>query len=589
MKLRTIRLENIRRFVKPVEICGIDDGINVLSAPNEAGKSTVFDALNAVFFKKRNSWDKEVRSLKPRAGGNPSVAVEIELEGKMYRIEKCWNSKKSKGDARIESGGELFRQSDEADDWIAETVKVPNDGRPAGLLWVQQGLTDLAEGDAARLARRDLLTSVAGEVDAMTGGRCMDAAQDQCRRELALYLTDTDLQKKGGPLQSQAKEVADLGTKRDELAEKSEKLRSELDNRRALSRELADLEDPNEEAGHRARLAKAITEHEGASNKASREISDPVMAQLEKLDESVRILRRARDLKAVAIAMTYAPGRSDGVSLDGRPLPDGRRMPVPDGARLDIEDIGQLDIDPGQTPDGETLADAEANLACALEAAGASSIADARASNQRRHEAKQQIRICLAKLDTSIRIQAGDNAVEEELAHTNARLEAAQASLDGLEFEVAVLKRLRTALETARASARERYIEPVMKELEPLLGFFWPEAKLRFDPKTLLPEALVRPGTEEDFDILSKGTQEQIALLVRLSFARMLAKAGTPAPVILDDPLVYTDDDRIERMFDALTRQAPDLQIVVFSCRQKAFGGLRGRRLKFVSATQTQM
>ena len=66
---------------------------------------------------------------------------------------------------------------------------------------------------------------------------------------------------------------------------------------------------------------------------------------------------------------------------------------------------------------------------------------------------------------------------------------------------------------------------------------------------------------------------------VRLAFARMLAKTGAPAPVILDDAIVYTDDDRIERMFDALTRQARDLQIIVFSCRQKAFRDLGGRSL----------
>ena len=98
----------------------------------------------------------------------------------------------------------------------------------------------------------------------------------------------------------------------------------------------------------------------------------------------------------------------------------------------------------------------------------------------------------------------------------------------------------------------------------------------------------MRAGTEEDFDILSGGTQEQIALLVRLAFARMLAKAGRPAPIILDDAIVYTDDDRIERMFDALTRQAHDLQIVVFSCRQKAFRDLGGRGLSILPAAQSQ-
>ena len=35
MKIHAIRLENVRRFVDPVEIAGIGDGLNVLTAPNE--------------------------------------------------------------------------------------------------------------------------------------------------------------------------------------------------------------------------------------------------------------------------------------------------------------------------------------------------------------------------------------------------------------------------------------------------------------------------------------------------------------------------------------------------------------------------
>ena len=70
-----------------------------------------------------------------------------------------------------------------------------------------------------------------------------------------------------------------------------------------------------------------------------------------------------------------------------------------------------------------------------------------------------------------------------------------------------------------------------------------------------------------------------LSVLTRLAFARLLAKDGRPAPVILDDALVYSDDDRIEKMFDALHRQAREQQIIVFSCRQRAFQKLGGRNV----------
>ncbi|MCY4514671.1 MAG: AAA family ATPase, partial [Candidatus Tectomicrobia bacterium] len=267
MKLRTICLQNVRRFVDPVEIGGIGDGLNVFSAPNEHGKSTVFDALQAVFFKPRTSWDREIRSLVPYVGGDPSVAVEIELADGIYRIQKRWNQRRN-GDARIETGGRLIGQADEAEAWIAETLKAPRDGGPAGLLWVRQGLTGLDDSNAAQLARRDLLTSVTGEVEAMTGGRRMDTARERCRRELDRYLTAKGHAKTGGPLKHCQDEVAALRSARDELAAKSERLRAELDRRRNLRRELADLEDPEEETRRKDRLVEAQAAHSDATRHA---------------------------------------------------------------------------------------------------------------------------------------------------------------------------------------------------------------------------------------------------------------------------------------------------------------------------------
>ena len=196
---------------------------------------------------------------------------------------------------------------------------------------------------------------------------------------------------------------------------------------------------------------------------------------------------------------------------------------------------------------------------------------------------RQRIHIELGKLDTMINLLAGE-AVEEELSDVIMRLDDAERVLDKIKFEIAVLTKLKGALECARASARDRYVEPVLAELEPLVRLLWPEAALRFDAEEVLPTALERAGTEEEYEVLSGGTQEQIALLVRLAFARMLAQGGTPAPVILDDAIVFTDDDRIERMFDVLTRQAQDIQIIVLSCRQRAFRDLGGRGLEIVSA-----
>ena len=189
-----------------------------------------------------------------------------------------------------------------------------------------------------------------------------------------------------------------------------------------------------------------------------------------------------------------------------------------------------------------------------------------------------------AELNGRIHARA-DAAVEEAWQEAGDKVAAAGKQLARLECEVALLTRLRDALEAARAEARDHYFAPVMGELRPLLGLLFEDASVTFDEDTLLPRTVSRNGLEEPVGVLSGGMREQLAVLTRLAFARLLAKDGQPAPVILDDALVYSDDDRIERMFDALHRQASNQQIIVFSCRQRAFAQLGGNILRMVPWT----
>jgi len=175
-----------------------------------------------------------------------------------------------------------------------------------------------------------------------------------------------------------------------------------------------------------------------------------------------------------------------------------------------------------------------------------------------------------------------ENAIEEVLAETSDKRQAAEDRVAALEVEIAVLRRLRQALDDARLAAKEQYLGPVMDELRPLISLVVSDANITFDDETLVPRSLERNGQEEDVSVLSGGMREQLTVLTRLAFARLLARNGRPVPVILDDALVYSDDDRIEKMFDALHRQAGDLQIIVFSCRQRAFERLGGRSLRMV-------
>ncbi|WP_113911190.1 AAA family ATPase [Roseovarius dicentrarchi] len=863
MKLRSISLNNVRRFTGSARVDGIADGLNVLSEPNEHGKSTLFDAIQALFFKPHGSCDKDVTALRPHAGGAPEVTIEVETDDGRFAIAKRWLQKPA---VTVHHGGRLIAQSDEAEAWITHLLG-GDAGGPSGLIWVRQGMTDLTSGtkkeqDTALEARRDLMTSVGEEVEAMTGGRRMDMALARCRAELAIYATGKGRPKANGPWKEAQDHVDTLAARHSGLAETAQALYDALAERARVRRGLRDWEAPEAAEERRTKLDAARANHAAAERHAekveaeerkmqmARLTADSARTRLETFREAraelnaaanaaraatiaateaktaldaqhsardaagstadaaqkalrsaeaayalatrakaardgadrrqdltrriahaeaarsamevasagrtgpdAGTLRRiealagahaaaiaARNATSTQVIAHYSDGRDSTIRMADAPLPGGQPVPLTRATKLIIDGIGALEVRPGEGGhDDSTVEAAAATLRQALADAGADNLEAARVSAATRAEAERaygeakavlaslapdgidrlraaladipeldgvedapdpdeagaalaqtrtahdtaqaaregaserlgdarnaathadatlaslrdrlhraqdalakdegatedslqaladsaqvayqqaaaahaelaatapdlastkaaltraasvdrqaqeeiaRLKPLLARLDERISRSSGD-AVEERLAETAQELEAARHHLDRIAHEVAVLIRLEKALETARNEARERYFTPIAKELKPLLHLLWPDAELTWGEESLLPNALIRDGQEEPIDILSGGTQEQIALLVRLAFARMLAASGRIAPVILDDALVFTDDDRIERMFDALHRQAGDMQIIVLTCRQRAFRNLGGTALRLSPA-----
>ena len=140
---------------------------------------------------------------------------------------------------------------------------------------------------------------------------------------------------------------------------------------------------------------------------------------------------------------------------------------------------------------------------------------------------------------------------------------------------------LRDTLTRSQSRLREAYTAPVRAELLPLLRQVIDGADLEMS-EDLGATALLRDGAPDALERLSGGTREQIAVLTRLAFARLLARGGQPTPVILDDALVYADDARRSKMFDVLNyvaRGEDGLQLLYLSCHANATEPLGGHRL----------
>lgn len=156
--------------------------------------------------------------------------------------------------------------------------------------------------------------------------------------------------------------------------------------------------------------------------------------------------------------------------------------------------------------------------------------------------------------------------LEEELAVASARVA-------DLELDAGALALLADRLAAIGAAHREHVLRPLVDRLRPMIGRILPGARLELDGP-LTPARLERSERSEPPARLSGGTREQIATLVRIGYADLLAAQGMELPLVLDDALVFADDTRLAAMVDMLAEAARRHQVILLSCRQSALDPL---------------
>ena len=183
--------------------------------------------------------------------------------------------------------------------------------------------------------------------------------------------------------------------------------------------------------------------------------------------------------------------------------------------------------------------------------------------------------------DLTVELRAlGQKGLAEELERTNGDLESARRELERVELDAKAWRLLSTTLQEAEREAKARFLAPVKNRLRPYLRVLFPGAEVRLREDDFEIVTINRDGTEEPFESLSIGTREQIAVLIRLALADLLRERNEPVALILDDPLVNSDDERFGRMRTALRRAAKNVQIVVLTCHEDRYTTLGARTIR---------
>lgn len=224
-----------------------------------------------------------------------------------------------------------------------------------------------------------------------------------------------------------------------------------------------------------------------------------------------------------------------------------------------------LDALRARAPDAERMADMDARVA-RMESAIHNLHQEARALEDQ-----------ISRLEGAILVRGGEGLGERVSALREER-DLAHRDAERLRARLSALTLLRDTIRQFYEEQRELLQTPIRRHLQPFLDDVFAKAELTLD-ETFSISRLMRDGAPEAFQRLSDGTQEQIAVLVRLAMGGLLHERGEDVPIILDDALVFSDDERIERMFDALNRAARRQQVIVLTCRGASFRSLGGKAL----------
>ncbi|MEP3741129.1 MAG: AAA family ATPase [Sulfitobacter pontiacus] len=438
------------------------------------------------------------------------------------------------------------------------TITIPGRGR----ITVEPAIKDRDElRDQQREARTDLETAL------QAGGvKTVDDAEDQYKKRQK-FVQDGELARQEAALHAPATEDHDAGA--EALAGYVESLQL------ILTRDLADLEidtlPTKQEADTELRTAlEQAEEARSAVDMARAALGGPEDA-LGALQTELGTVRTRYDDSGVRLEKLRAGLAAAEENQADSALQAG--IKAAEKAVSDQEDaIASLK---DQRTD-ETLPQLEARIG-RLEQA----IKD-------RREKRGNLKETIAGLRSHIEVLEGvglDEAIEQKASE----LERATDDRHRAEREVRVLGFLLATLRAAEQEAKERYLSPVLNRVRPYLQLLFPGAEITIDEDLRIVGVIREAGYEEAFHHLSMGTQEQIAVLIRLAFAEMLVEQGQPATVILDDALVFSDDRRMNRMFDILNMAARNVQVVIFTCREQLFEELGGRQLSLQAGSPEEL
>lgn len=245
MRIHRIRLQDFRGVVDR-EIEFALDGVTIVEGPNEAGKTSVAEAIDLVLGVQDSSTAQKVKDVRP-AGRDVGPRVEIELTTGPYHLvlAKRWLHQKETtltlttprhehlvGREAHQRVQEILDETLDADLWAALRLAQGRELTQGAFdtPTLARALDQAAGGDVAGVREDDLLARVAAEHERYwtPGGKPRVDRTDRAAAVAAAAAHVADLERQLAELDDHVERVAALGRRLDDLGPRREECRAEL-------------------------------------------------------------------------------------------------------------------------------------------------------------------------------------------------------------------------------------------------------------------------------------------------------------------------------------------------------------------------
>jgi hypothetical protein len=177
--------------------------------------------------------------------------------------------------------------------------------------------------------------------------------------------------------------------------------------------------------------------------------------------------------------------------------------------------------------------------------------------------------------------QAGSQGRQELYDSAMTEFEHAQRAHAAIDRRAQAARLLHETLQRHRTEAKRAYVEPFTKAVTRLgRVVYGADFAIEVD-ETLCIGARVLDGRRIEFDALSTGAKEQLAVITRLACATLI-DGEQGVPVVIDDALGYSDPAKLKRICATFSLLGKGSQVVLLTCtpgRYAAIGAAEVIRL----------